>query len=646
MYRISVIIATAGLLLTVSTASAQFAPSPNPPVTFPTGHVPAFVVAGNLNGDALPDLAVVNKVDNTVSILVGTGSGNFAPSGSFVVGTNPSAIVMADFNGDGLQDLAVTNEADGTVTVLLGNGSGGIKETLGPFPVGTNPVSIGTVFFNGDSYPGLAVVNRGSNDVTVLLNDHTGHFSPAPYSPLAVGSSPSSIAVADFNNDGWPDLAIANELDNNVVVLLGNAGGFTPVASGPFPTSADPDFVVSADFNGDGNPDLAIANLTGNSVTVLLGNGLGGFTPATGSPLTVGSGPVFIAVADFNGDGFLDMAVANSGKNTVSVMLGSGTGTFKGSAGSPFAVGINPYPSAIGVGDFNSDGKLDLAVTDLGDSDVSVLLNGFTITPVVVSAASFSASAPVAPGSIVSVFGNYSVQTATPAPPMPSSASSSTWPPPCLAATGITLTDFSGVATPLGLYYAGPSQINAFIPMTAATGAATFAISTYSDPMTCKSPLPGGPQKGSLTLAATAPSLFSANGTGKGVAAAQFATSVLDPMLQYVFNYPCSLPLTPCVPVHLDVSSGSSVLVLYGTGIRNRASISAVTVTVNGMALTPFYAGLAPTSVGEDQVNVVLPASLAGAGTVYATVTVAGSVSNQVTLCFTNAGNSPPACLQ
>ena len=90
----------------------------------------------------------------------------------------------------------------------------------------------------------------------------------------------------------------------------------------------------------------------------------------------------------------------------------------------------------------------------------------------------------------------------------------------------------------------------------------------------------------------------------------------------------------------------SERMVLYGTGIRNRASISAVTVTINGLALSPFYAGLAPGSIGEDQVNVALPASLAGAGTIYVTVSVAGSVSNQVTLCFTNPGNSPPACLQ
>ena len=639
VYRIPATIATAAFLLSVFPANAQFAPSPTPPVTFPTGHAPAFVVVGNLNGDALPDLAVANKVDNTVSILLGIGNGDFAPSGSFVVGTNPSSIVMADFNNDGYQDLAVTNEGDGTVTVLLGNGSGGIKATLGPFPVGANPISIVTAHFNGDPYADLAVVNRGSNNVTVLVNDGTAHFISAPYSPVAVGNDPSSIAVADFNNDGMPDLAIANGLDNTVTVLLANAsGGFTPFASSPFPTGANPDFVVSADFNGDGNPDIAIANLTGNTITVLLGDGLGGFSPASGSPVTAGPGPVFIAVADFNGDGFPDMAVANSGKNTVAVMLGSGTGTFKGSAGSPFAVGINPYPSAIGVGDFNSDGKLDLAVTDLGDADVSVLLNGFTITPVMVSAASFSASSPVAPGSIVSVFGNYSVQTAISASSVPL--------PTCLAATGITMTDFSGVMTPLDLYYAAPSQINAFIPTTAATGAANFAISTYSDPTTCKTPLPGGPQKGTLTLAAVAPALFSANGTGKGVAAAQFATSVLDPVLQFVFNNPCSLPVTPCVPVHLDVSSGSSVLVLYGTGIRNRASISAVTVTINGLALSPFYAGLAPGSIGEDQVNVALPASLAGAGTIYVTVSVAGSVSNQVTLCFTNPGNSPPACLQ
>ncbi|TAK07289.1 VCBS repeat-containing protein, partial [bacterium] len=120
----------------------------------------------------------------------------------------------------------------------------------------------------------------------------------------------------------------------------------------------------------DGFQDLAVANSGSNDVTVLLGDGLGGFTPAPGSPFGVGTGPASVAVGDFNGDGFQDLAVANSGSNTVYILLGNGTGSFI--AGANFPVGTNPR--SVAVGDFNGDLIQDLAVANQGSNDVSVVL--------------------------------------------------------------------------------------------------------------------------------------------------------------------------------------------------------------------------------------------------------------------------------
>jgi len=160
------------------------------------------------------------------------------------------------------------------------------------------------------SYSAAAPVTRS---FTVGLAKPSGTLVAAPSGPLAAGSGPFAAAVGDFNGDGIPDLAVANVSSDNVTILLGNgSGGFTEAAGSPFAAGTSPYSVAVADFNGDGTCDLVVANRSSNNVTVLLGNGSGGFTAATGSPFAVGTGPWSVAVGDFNGDGKPDLVVANS----------------------------------------------------------------------------------------------------------------------------------------------------------------------------------------------------------------------------------------------------------------------------------------------------------------------------------------------
>ena len=126
--------------------------------------------------------------------------------------------------------------------------------------------------------------------------------------------------------------------------------------------------------------------------------------------------------------------------------------------------------------------------------------------------------------------------------------------------------------------------------------------------------------------------MFSANQTGKGVAAAQLVTNQTNGTQTIVDVFQCAGAAATCAPVSFDVSGGNSALVLYGTGIQNRASLSDVTVTIGSQTLPVTYAGAAPNYAGEDQVDVLLPASLAGSGTVNVSVTVSGIVSNVVTV--------------
>ena len=272
--------------------------------------------------------------------------------------------------------------------------------------------------------------------------------------------------------------------------------------------------------------------------------------------------------------------------------------------------GSNPYGGVV-IGSAETLYGTTLQGGSFGWGTVFSLSTGLgPSAPVTVSAA--SGSAPVAPGSIVSIYGSGLASTGTSATMLPL--------PTNLGGTSVTITDSSGVQASLPLFYTGPAQINAEIPQTANTGAATLTITT-----------PSGIQFGSVALAALAPGLFSANQTGAGVASAQFVTNQADGTQTIVDVFQCSGGAGTCAGIPLDVSAGNSALVLYGTGIRNRASLADVAIMIGSQTLPAAYAGAAPNYAGEDQVNVLMPASLTGSGTVNVSVSVAGKVSNVVT---------------
>ncbi len=361
------------ILLLATGAHAQFSAAPGSP--FAVGSMPRSVAAADFNADGKLDLVTANFGANTVTVLLGNGSGGFsAAHGSpFAVGSMPSSVAVGDLNGDGNPDLVIANFGANTITVLLGNGSGGFTAASGsPFAVGANPQSAAIGDFNGDGNLDIVTANSGDNTVTVLLGNGSGGFMAAAGSPFAVGTNPQAVVIGDINRDGKPDIVTANSGDNSVTVLLGNGSGqFTPDPGNPFAAGANPQSVALGDLNGDGNPDIVTANAGDNTVNALLGDGTGNFAP--GAHIAVGSKPWSVALKDFNGDGVLDFATANSGDNTVTVLLGNGSGGFTAAAGSPFAVGATP--PGLALGDFNGDGQLDFAAPDLGGNTVTVLLN-------------------------------------------------------------------------------------------------------------------------------------------------------------------------------------------------------------------------------------------------------------------------------
>jgi hypothetical protein len=366
----------ASAVLTPESVAYRFtAAQPAPPST----PQPQRLVVGDFNGDGFADLAVANFSSNTVTILLGNGDGTFTalpPAQWQATGNSPSAIAVGDFNGDGKLDLAIVNSADNTVSILLGNGDGTFQVQT-TYATGRSPSSIVIGDFNGDGYADLAVLNSNDSTVTILLGNGDGTFTAQPPAQWpATGSSPSAIAVGDFNGDGKLDLAVTNTVSNTVTILLGNGDGtFTAgptLATGSYPTA-----VAVGDFNGDGKLDLAIANDDDNTVTILLGNGDGTFKPSSQLSAT-GLNPDSIVVGDLNGDGYADLAVANGLDGTVTILLGNGGGTFTTlpSSQSP-AAGPSAVPLSIAIGDFNGDGSPDLAV---GGATLAVFLQQATFS--------------------------------------------------------------------------------------------------------------------------------------------------------------------------------------------------------------------------------------------------------------------------
>lgn len=419
-----------------------------PPISIAAGGAARHVVARDLNGDNKPDLVVTfdgTQSNGRLAIFLNDGTGKFGAPNNITLPGTPFLPVLADLNNDGKLDLVTslfTGNTEAKVAILLGNGSGGFTQAanspFATFSINANDVRVGD--FNEDGKPDLALPAGGAG-VNLWLGDGSGVFAEAP--GTFTDGTGFSLASGDFNNDAHLDLLIGNRM------LLGTGTGnfATPIAV-PIPPSSNVtinrDGSNSGDLNNDGHLDLVVSSPSG--LSVLLGNGTGNLTLAKSytSGVTGFISNAFAVAGDFNEDGKLDLAAAQL--SGISIMHGDGTGAFhdalsyRTSLANPravvaadfnndgkqdFAALALPFPlqgvfgvevalgdgagnfarkdvaqfgftglSGITVGDFNSDGKPDLAITRYSEGRVQLLINDGT--------GDFSTTSPVFVGFLAS----------------------------------------------------------------------------------------------------------------------------------------------------------------------------------------------------------------------------------------------------
>jgi hypothetical protein len=347
------------------------------------------------------DTSFGNKILATASLGSGIPGIGFLESLSPSFGSNPRNEVTADLNGDGIPDLAIvsSNNSIGggpyTIAIFLGNGDGTFRAgaTIQPSDMQSYPFMI-SGDCNGDGKPDLAILSYDGSTtsyITILLNNGDGSFSAKPtavaFQQGVTGGDviPGTMAAADFNGDGKLDVAVVGDYvsSGGVTILLGNGDGTFTTAGPNLSPTADFALIATGDFNGDGIADFVTPNYFefGGSPTIFFGKGDGTFTFKKTS-FTLDYFPTSVVVGDFNGDGVLDLAFSDL--NGVEIALGNGDGTFNETSASPIQVPSELY--SLQVGDFNHDGKPDIAGLDNYDDQIVILLGGGDGTFAVIAA--------------------------------------------------------------------------------------------------------------------------------------------------------------------------------------------------------------------------------------------------------------------
>lgn len=352
--------------------------------SYPTAMTPFTLVRADLDGDGDPDLASANINGSTITTMRNDGSGGFTVADVPVA--HPADLAVADLNGDSLPDLVATRSEPNTagntdsLATLLGTGGGSFAAPAYLTGVGFNvgPLAVGDV--NGNGVPDAITTNTWyaadsqlHQEFTVHLGNGTGGWvdQADTVDPDVATSTTllSDVALADVDGDGDRDLVTADPTARRVSVWSNN-GSATFTRTDVVPVGQQTGEIVTSDVDHDGDVDLVVSGSNAGGLLVLLNDGTGDFSSAAWSPVATGSlWPNYMAGADINADGNVDLVAAGINQNFYNVYLGDGTGHFAAGWGSPFSA---THAKSVAAGDLDGDGFGDAAVADNSNNLVSV----------------------------------------------------------------------------------------------------------------------------------------------------------------------------------------------------------------------------------------------------------------------------------
>ena len=402
-----------------------------PKLDFATGVLPYGVAIGDLDGDGKPDFVATNNNDSSISVFRNTGTGDslssnsFAPAVNFTTGKGPWGVAIADLDGDGKLDIVVSNGNDGSISVFRNTSTSGSiaagSFTRLDFPTGSGGgggYGIAVADLDGDGKPDVVVTNRMSGTMSVFQNTSSvGSITFAAHVDFFTNTFPYGVAAGDLDGDGKPDLVVANSGTDSLSIFRNTSspGSITVnsfAARVDVATSGTPIAVAVADMNGDGKPEIISANTSDSTLAIFQNQSTSGSLTsgsfASGIDFKLNSAPNSIALGDFNGDGFPDIAAANGNSNTVSIFqnmnsIGSAISSTSLGAEADFTTASLPY--GLAIGDFNGDGRPDLVATSSGTNTASVFLSDNGIASITVN------KSPINFGNIVNGdSGNYDLE--------------------------------------------------------------------------------------------------------------------------------------------------------------------------------------------------------------------------------------------
>ncbi|CAF1431265.1 unnamed protein product [Rotaria sordida] len=334
------------------------------------------LAAGDFNRDNRSDIVIANSGINTIEIRIGLGNSTFDTQIMYSISTGlfPRYVNTADIDNDNNLDIVTVNSGSDSVSVNLGYGNGSFKvSTLYSTGAGSHPCSVVFGDLNNDNRLDLIIANEGTDNIAVLIGYNYSTFHKQKAYKAIGNLGPREAVVGDFNNDSYPDVAVVFYTTNNIGIFLGDGNGsFNVFLNYSTTIGSTPYSLVVDDINKDGRLDVIVANYGTDNVGIFLGYGNGNFAGMMTFPTGIGSRPYSVAVADFNDDGRLDIVVINIGTNNIGFLYGYGNGSF--STILIYQTGDNYFPTAVRIGDFNNDNRIDIAVVNTNTNNIGILL--------------------------------------------------------------------------------------------------------------------------------------------------------------------------------------------------------------------------------------------------------------------------------